>query len=341
MDRHTARYVVCLLAACAALGAASDSRAGAFSVVQTLRLGGCGGIIPAARPLEPSASLTRTAALWAAGIPLNAALARSGYPGGHATGVRVAGPDRSMIAVIRRSSCQSIASRQLQDIGVYQRGWNAWVVVASPFDAGHGPRDLTHAVARAAISNSVAPLHRFVPAPPTDDSESSDPGFAPPATPAPPAPVFEPRSRPLSGSRALQLVNEARARGTRCGGRYFPPAPALQLSDVLASVALGHAVDMAENGYFEHRDLRGESPADRVRAVGYKEQLVGENIAYGTRSIDETVQGWLDSPDHCENIMDPRFAEMGLADAAGRTSRRGLYWVQLLAEPGGGTARIQ
>ena len=90
---------------------------------------------------------------------------------------------------------------------------------------------------------------------------------------------------------------------------------------------------MAAHDYFEHADLAGQSPADRVRAVGYREKLVGENIAYGPQSVEEVVQGWLDSPDHCENIMDPRFAEMGIASAAGRASRRGLFWVQVLAEP--------
>jgi uncharacterized protein YkwD len=284
MSRPTARYVASLLAACAALCAASASRADALSVVQLLREGGCGGIVPAAGPLEPNASLNRTAALWAAGFPLPVALARSGNSELRATGLRVAGPDRSMIALIRRSGCRTIASRQLHDIGVYQSGWDAWVVVAFP-DA------------------------------------------------AMPAPPLVPLSEQAFAARALQLVNESRARGTRCGRHYFPPAPPLRLSSVLASVASGHALDMAQHGYFDHEDLRGESPADRVRAVGYRETLVGENIAYGTETIDETVKGWLDSPDHCENIMDPRFAEMGIADAAGATSRRGLYWVQLLADP--------
>ena len=76
---------------------------------------------------------------------------------------------------------------------------------------------------------------------------------------------------------------------------------------------------------------------DRVghaeRLVGYQEKLVGENIAYGPKTAEEVVQGWLDSPGHCENIMDPRFAEMGIAFAAGRASRRGLFWVQLLVAP--------
>ena len=107
----------------------------------------------------------------------------------------------------------------------------------------------------------------------------------------------------------------------------------MRLSATLEGVALGHAADMAQNNYFEHEDLAGQSPADRVRAVGYVERLVGENIAYGPASVEEAVQGWLDSPGHCENIMDPRFAEMGLGSAAGQAARRGVYWVQLLASP--------
>ena len=138
---------------------------------------------------------------------------------------------------------------------------------------------------------------------------------------------------PMLAARALQLVNDVRARGTRCGGKSFGPAPPVRLSGTLGEVALGHASDMALHDYFEHEDLSGHSPADRVRAIGYRETLVGENIAYGPQTADEVVQGWLDSPGHCENIMDPRFSEMGLAFAAGQASRRGLYWVQLLAAP--------
>jgi len=138
---------------------------------------------------------------------------------------------------------------------------------------------------------------------------------------------------PVLAMQALQLVNEVRARGARCGERSFGPAPPVKLSQALGSVALGHASDMAVHNYFEHEDLAGHSPADRVRAAGYREKLVGENIAYGPVSADEVVQGWLESPGHCENIMDPRFAEMGIAFAAGQASKRGLYWVQVLADP--------
>jgi uncharacterized protein YkwD len=134
-------------------------------------------------------------------------------------------------------------------------------------------------------------------------------------------------------SRVLEEVNAVRARGTRCGDRAFEPAPPLQLSSTLYSAASGHVVDMAQHDYFEHVDLSGHSPADRVRAAGYRYKLVGENIAYGPASADEVVAGWLHSPGHCENIMDPRFVAMGLAYAPGQGTRRGLYWDQELAAP--------
>jgi uncharacterized protein YkwD len=137
---------------------------------------------------------------------------------------------------------------------------------------------------------------------------------------------------PRLAARTLELVNEARSQPRRCGSRSFAPAPPLTLDRTLDSVAYGHATDMAEHNYFEHQDLAGHTPADRVRAVGYREKLVGENIAFGPRTADEVVRGWLDSPGHCENIMDPRFAQMGIAYAAGH-AKRGLFWVQLFAQP--------
>jgi uncharacterized protein YkwD len=134
-------------------------------------------------------------------------------------------------------------------------------------------------------------------------------------------------------ARTLELVNAIRMRGSRCGARSFAPAPAVRLSAPLAEAAFGHAQDMAQHGYFEHEDRFGHTPADRVRATGYQEKLVGENIAYGPKSAEEVVQGWLESPGHCENLLDPRFAEMGIAYVPGRGAKHGLYWVQLLVDP--------
>jgi uncharacterized protein YkwD len=255
------------------------SRADPIAAVQTLRLGGCGGTLPAARPLTHNAKLDRAAQQWAAGHSIATAAEHSGYPAESSLGLHISGPESSTLLLIRKSGCRTVMDQGMRDIGVYQRGLDSWLVLAAAY---------------------------VVPA----------------------------RSQaPVLASRALELVNEVRARGARCGERSFGPAPPVKLSGTLANVAFGHANDMAVHNYFEHQDRAGHSPADRVRAVGYQEKLVGENIAYGPKSAEEVVQGWIDSPGHCENIMDPRFAEMGIAYAAGHASRRGLFWVQLLVAP--------
>jgi len=284
-----------LLLLMASVTLAGAARADALAAVQTLRAGGCGGIVPLAQPLRRSAALERTAAEWAHGRTLATAAAHNGY-GDPPEGVHVISPDATLLEVLRRSECRVLSTQSLREIGVYHRGEDYWLVLAG----------VVETPARAA---------------------------APPRAPLALPPAAAGHSARLLAARALELINEARARGARCGRHEFAPAPPMTLSRTLDGVALGHAADMAEHNYFEHQDLTGQSPADRVRASGYRERLVGENIAYGPNSIEEAVQGWLDSPDHCENIMDPRFAQMGIASASGRSVRHGLYWVQLLAEP--------
>jgi uncharacterized protein YkwD len=304
-----------LLVLTAAFVAAAGAQADAVSAIQVLRAGGCGGILPAAEPLRPNALLDRAAVQWAAGRPVTEATERNGYRAAAAATVHVSGPDNALLELIRRSDCPLVMNRDLREVGVYRRGLDSWLVLATAEPAPSG--------ARLPDRTSAAPLPDVAAA-----------AVRAPLTRTSPAASLREASVQALATRALQLVNEARAHGTRCGRRTFAPAPPVTLSETLAGVAFGHALDMAEHNYFEHEDLIGQSPADRVRAVGYREKLVGENIAYGPPSVEEAVQGWLDSPDHCENIMDPRFAQMGIASATGHApSRHGLYWVQVLAEP--------
>jgi uncharacterized protein YkwD len=282
-----------------------------MSAVQLLREGGCGGVVPATRPLHHDAALDRAAAQWASGTPPAAAARHNGYLADTLSGVHITGPDSSLVQLLRRTSCRTVTDRSLHDLGVYHRSLQTWFLLAS--------RNALSALAPTRVTaKTTAPTQAPSLAPPSFGASTLTP------------PSY---TSPSLAARALQLVNDIRARGTRCGDRSFGPAPPVRLSGTLNDVALGHAADMARHDYFEHEDLSGRSPADRVRAVGYPEKLVGENIAYGPESADEVVKGWLDSPGHCENIMDPRFAEMGIANSAGQVSRRSLYWVQLLAAP--------
>jgi uncharacterized protein YkwD len=135
-------------------------------------------------------------------------------------------------------------------------------------------------------------------------------------------------------ARALVLANQVRARGRRCGSAWFDAARPLALSPLLTRAALDHSQDMAVHDLFEHTGRDGSTPAERVKRAGYLPRAaVGENIAAGAASADDVMQGWLDSPGHCANLMDPRFSEMGLAYVIDPVSESGIYWTQVFASP--------
>lgn len=133
-------------------------------------------------------------------------------------------------------------------------------------------------------------------------------------------------------ARVLRLVNEARSQSRRCGGERFAPVAPLAPSRALDDAALRHARDMARHNYFDHAGRDGSQPKQRVARLGYHSRLTGENIAFGPESAEEVVEGWLASPGHCANIMEPRIQEMGIGFAVGR-KRGEIYWVQTLAWP--------
>jgi uncharacterized protein YkwD len=121
--------------------------------------------------------------------------------------------------------------------------------------------------------------------------------------------------------QVLALVNEHRDRAG-CDG--------LTPDRRLITAANRHAAEMARHGYFAHRSLDGRGTAERVSDAGYEWSRYGENIARGQDSPAEVVDGWMNSPEHRENILDCRFEQMGIGLAfAGDTP----YWVQDFATP--------
>jgi uncharacterized protein YkwD len=139
-------------------------------------------------------------------------------------------------------------------------------------------------------------------------------------------------SKARINARVIELVNDARSRGARCGRVRYRPAPPLRAVPELTEAAAKHARDMARRNYFEHRGRDGSEPKDRVLRAGYLPRLTGENIAFGPESAEEVVAGWMNSPGHCANIMDERFEHIGVALAAGRGRGR-IYWVQEFGAP--------
>ena len=97
--------------------------------------------------------------------------------------------------------------------------------------------------------------------------------------------------------------------------------------------AHAHATDMARHSLFEHRGSDGSQPSDRATRAGYRWRTVAENIAAGARDAKTVVQGWLDSPGHCVNIMGPQYTEMGVAFVHVPTEEPDTYWTQVFAAP--------
>ena len=134
-------------------------------------------------------------------------------------------------------------------------------------------------------------------------------------------------------ARVLELVNAAREEPRKCGRRRFAAAPPLTLSSSLTEAASIHAGDMARHGLLDHHGSDGSTPDERVSRVGYAWQAVGENIASGQPNADAAVAAWLESPEHCMNIMSRQFTEMGIAFALAPKANPSIYWAQVFAAP--------
>lgn len=89
----------------------------------------------------------------------------------------------------------------------------------------------------------------------------------------------------------------------------------LQLNEKLARVARTYSKQMAEENFFSHTDATGNSPGERVKKAGIFYFMVGENLFKCTNApepVPLSVEGWMNSPGHRENILRPNFKETGV-----------------------------
>ncbi|MDW8480795.1 MAG: CAP domain-containing protein [Meiothermus sp.] len=82
--------------------------------------------------------------------------------------------------------------------------------------------------------------------------------------------------------------------------------------------ALGHARDMLRRNFFAHQNPDGLGVAERMRAAGVLEIMVGENLAgfegYPDAEIPQrALEGWMNSPGHRANLLKPEFTHLGVA----------------------------
>ena len=91
----------------------------------------------------------------------------------------------------------------------------------------------------------------------------------------------------------------------------------------LANSALAHTNRMLEGQFFSHSDPgTGTASGDRIRSTGYLDSSngwgYGENIAMGYSSPNATMVGWMNSPGHRANILNPSFTHLGVGVNIGK-----------------------
>jgi uncharacterized YkwD family protein len=125
-------------------------------------------------------------------------------------------------------------------------------------------------------------------------------------------------------SQVIVLINQERA---------AEGLPALSSQSQLTSAARIHSEDMACNDYFSHNSPTTGSPFDRINDQGYSFSSAGENIAAGYVSPASTVETWMNSPGHRDNILNADYVHIGIGYAYWGESTYGAYWTAVFASP--------
>jgi uncharacterized protein YkwD len=121
-------------------------------------------------------------------------------------------------------------------------------------------------------------------------------------------------------ARLLELTNQERMRAD------LSP---LRLSPSLSNAAQRHAEDMDSANYFSHTGRDGSEPWDRAQRAGYPSQSIGENIAAGNSTPEETMEQWMNSPGHRANILSSSHTEIGFGYSQNAGGQYRHYWVQV------------
>ncbi len=112
----------------------------------------------------------------------------------------------------------------------------------------------------------------------------------------------------------------------------------LSYSEKLADAARRKAANMFEENYWAHNSPSGKSPWTWFSAVGYSYSFAGENLAKDFGSTDRLISAWMASQTHKDNIVNPKYSEIGLAVVPGTIQgQETVLVVQLFGTPQAGT----
>lgn len=132
--------------------------------------------------------------------------------------------------------------------------------------------------------------------------------------PTPTATASNSTSQSSFANQVLQLVNQERA---KAGLRAYTT------NSSLIAAANKRAQEIKQS--FSHTRPNGTSCFTVLPEYNISYNTAGENIAYGQRTPQEVVTGWMNSPGHRANILNGNFGKIGI----GVYQSNGVYyWTQ-------------
>lgn len=103
-------------------------------------------------------------------------------------------------------------------------------------------------------------------------------------------------------------------------------AKPLVYSTTLAGMARSQANAMVSHDQMSHDFGPGEDLRGRADLAGYHGPI-GENVAAGQRSVDETLKDWLASPGHRYTLLSDMWTSVGMVVMSGKAgSKYGVFW---------------
>jgi uncharacterized protein YkwD len=138
------------------------------------------------------------------------------------------------------------------------------------------------------------------------------------------APVKTPATTPPTESTATTVETEVVTLTNNF--RLANGCGALRIDGRLVTAARAHSTDMVTKNFFDHTGSNGSNFVQREAAAGYTTGASAENIAWGYRSAQDVVTGWINSPGHRANMLNCSSVAVGVGVAYKADGTP--YWTQ-------------
>lgn len=93
--------------------------------------------------------------------------------------------------------------------------------------------------------------------------------------------------------------------------------PTLSYNQTLSDAAYTKGRDMIDRDYWAHVAPDGTQPWKFFGQFGYKYRYAGENLARDFSNASSAIDAWMNSPTHRENILNPKYKEIGIGVVEG------------------------